>query len=260
MTESLFRTEGTKFVPADAAGNPWGANLTGGGPVAGLLAHALEAALTDSDLFVARLTADLMRPVPRTELDVTTRVLRAGKRLHVLEATLSAQGQDLARMTAQAVRREEIAEPSPPLGVPFAGPDELEDGTLLPQGLGLLPGVHDVVQTRWITDQFSNEPTCRVWMRMPMTLLPGVPTSPLVHVAILSDCINAASPIGRLAGPWINTDITLYLHRELEGDWLGIESTRATEHTGVGLASATLYDYKGPLGTVSEAILVNQLG
>lgn len=262
---SLYRHDGDRFVPTEDAGNPWG-ELTGGGPVAGLLARAIENTLDDPDLFVARLTVDLLRPVPRVGLDVSTRTLRAGKRLQVVEANLNSEGTELARATAQALRRsDDIAgegdstEEVPDSPAPFPGPDELDAGSLLPAGLGLRWGVHDVVEVRWAADQFGQSPS-QAWMRLPRTLVPGEALNPLPHTAVLVDCISAASPLGPIFGPWINTDITLYLQRPLEGEWLGMEIDRDVQPTGIGVARARLFDQRGALGSASEAVIVNQLG
>ncbi|GAA3362604.1 thioesterase family protein [Saccharopolyspora gregorii] len=256
--ESLFRREGDLFVPTEAAGNPWG-ELTGGGPVAGLVARAVEQALDEPDLFVARLTVDLHRPVPRTGITATTRTVRAGKRLRVFEVTLAQDGTEVTRATAQVLRRSGVDGDHAPEPTPFPGPQGLPDSSLLPAELGLRWGVHDVVQVRWVRDQLAGGPT-QAWMRLPLPLLPDEPTSRLSQVAVLVDCISAGSPVGSLFGPWINSDITLYLHREPAGEWLGMEMARDVEPTGVGVTRARLFDERGPVGTAHEAVLAHRLG
>jgi len=256
---TLFLPDGDLFWPTAAAGNPWG-ELTGGGPVAGLIARAVQREVQDLDLFVARLTVELHRPVPRDAgVEVRTRTVREGKRLRVVEVVLSQHGAETTRALAQLLRRSG-AEGEPPAGeVPFAGPDGIADGSLLPKELGLRYGVHDEVQVRWIADQSSGGPS-RCWMRMPLPLLPGEVLSPLQSAAVLVDCISAASPVREPFGPWINTDISLYLHREPRGEWLGMEIEREVERTGIGLARARLFDPHGPVGTAQEAVLEHRLG
>lgn len=256
--QTLFQPDGELFVPTEAAGNPWG-ELTGGGPVAGLLAHAIERSLDDPELFIARLTIDLMRPVPRVPVGVSTRTLRAGKRLHVIEATLTSGDTELTRVVAQALRRSDVGGPAPGTNTKLEDPSGIPEGSLLPPELELRWGVHDVIDVRWLANQ-ATEGRSKAWMRMPLPLLPGVALSPLSTVAILADCISAASPIGSIFGPWINTDISLYLHRALEGEWLGMEIERDVQPSGLGVATAKLYDQQGPIGSASEAVLVNQLG
>lgn len=257
-TDTLFRSEGDLFVPNEASGNPWG-ELTGGGPVAGLLARAIERAADEPDLFCARLTVDLMRPVPREPVAVDVRPLRTGKRLHVLRATLSSGDQLLTNATAHLLRRSDVDGPEARGAAPFPGPEGIETRHLLPPGLGLRWGVHDVMEVRWVADQSATE-SGQAWMRMPLPLVPGEELSPLAHVAILADAISAASPVGEIFGPWINTDISLYLHREMRGEWLGVETRRETQPTGIGMATAKLYDIDGPIGTAHEAVMVHQLG
>ncbi|MGW0893651.1 thioesterase family protein [Saccharopolyspora sp. NPDC002578] len=256
--ETLFHRDGDLFVPTEAAGNPWG-ELTGGGPVAGLVARAVEQTLDEPDLFVARLTVDLHRPVPRNGIAVATRTIRSGKRLRIVEITLSQGGTDVTHATAHVLRRSEADGEPEVERTPFAGPGDLTETSLLPSGLGLRWGVHDVVQVRWVRDQFSGSPA-QAWMRMPLPLITGERTSPLSQVAILVDCISAGSPIGTLFGPWINSDITLYLHREPDGEWLGMEMDRTVETTGIGVTRARLFDEHGPIGTAHEAVLAHRLG
>lgn len=257
--ETLFRPAGELFLPTESAGNPWG-ELTGGGPVAGLVARAVQRELADPDLLLARLTVDLHRPIPRrTGVAVRTRTVREGKRLRVLEVVLHQDGTEVTRALAHVLRRNQPESDEVDGEIPFAGPDGITDGTLLPAGLGLRRGVHDVVQVRWLSDQISGSPS-RAWMRLPLPLLPGEPTSPLTQLAVLVDCISAASPVGALFGPWINSDITLYLHREPRGEWIGMEIERDVAQTGVGVARARLFDEHGPIGTAHEAVLEHQLG
>ncbi|MFR9731052.1 thioesterase family protein [Saccharopolyspora sp. MS10] len=261
---TLFHREGFHrdeelFLPTEAAGNPWG-ELTGGGPIAGLVARAAELSLDEPDLFVARLTVDLHRPVPRRPLAVATRTARAGKRLRIVEITLTQEGTEVTRATAHVLRRGEADGEPGTGGVPFPGPRDLPEGSLLPAELGLRWGVHDVVRVRWVRDQLCTEDTTQAWMRMPLELLPDERTSALSRTAILVDCINAGSPAGTLFGPFINSDLTLYLHRAPAGEWLGLEMARDVESSGLGVARARLFDELGPVGTAQEAVLVHRLG
>lgn len=256
--DALFAQDGETFLPTDSAGNPWG-ELTGGGPVAGLLARALERAAGDPDLFTARLTVDLMRPVPRVPLTIAARPLRSGKRVRTWEVELSTAEHVVTRAVGQLVSRSPVDGPAAGPAPDFPGPADIPDGHLIPPELELREGVHDIVQTRWVQDQRSPR-TSRVWLRMPLPLLAGEPLSPLAHVAVLADCINAAGPLGEIFGPWINTDITLYLHREMDGEWLGLEIGRDLQPSGIGLAHAKLYDRHGPIGTACEAVVVSQFG
>ena len=62
---ALFVADGDALVPTDLARGPWDPNALHGGPTSALLARAIESCPTDGVAFeVARLTVELLRPVP----------------------------------------------------------------------------------------------------------------------------------------------------------------------------------------------------
>ena len=46
---------------------------------------------------IARLTVDLMRPVPVAPLDVETTIVREGRKIQLIQVSLKAAGQEVAR-------------------------------------------------------------------------------------------------------------------------------------------------------------------
>ena len=100
---------------------PWDARSQHGGPPSALLGRALERCEPRDDTVVARVTVELLGPVPVGELDLRVRVARPGRSVELLEAALSAGGRDCARASAWRVRRTDApavpprAAPPPPL-------------------------------------------------------------------------------------------------------------------------------------------------
>ncbi|MEQ9507608.1 MAG: thioesterase family protein, partial [Alloalcanivorax xenomutans] len=82
------------------------------------------------------------------------------------------------------------------------------------------------------------------------------PCSTVVQAATLSDFGNG---VGQLkVAPdigTINADISLYLHRDPRGDWLGLDAVSRMEDNGNGLVETTLFDEHGPVGRVLQATL-----
>ena len=78
---SLFRRVGDGFVEAtDLARGPWSPAALHGGPVAALIAQAIEELPNDGVAwFVARLTLDIERPVPLQPLAIEVVVTRPGR-------------------------------------------------------------------------------------------------------------------------------------------------------------------------------------
>ncbi len=91
MTESFFVQvgEGT-FTATDFTRGPWDANAQHAGPPAALLGWAIEhRAGSRVDMRIARITFDILKPVPISTLTITTRIVHAGRSIEVVEATMS---------------------------------------------------------------------------------------------------------------------------------------------------------------------------
>jgi hypothetical protein len=76
----------------------------------------------------------------------------------------------------------------------------------------------------------------------------GRPLTPFSRVAAAADI---TSPIahGHAGGlVYINSDLTLYLHREPRGEWIGFEAINHHAADGVAAGGCFLHDEEGPIG------------
>ncbi|WP_232110670.1 acyl-CoA thioesterase domain-containing protein [Nocardia wallacei] len=55
---------------------------------------------------------------------------------------------------------------------------------------------------------------------------------------------------------FINTDLTVMLHREPIGNWVCLDAATYPERSGLGLAESRLYDEKGPVGRGTETLFI----
>ena len=92
---------------ADA--RPVGSGAMHGGPPAALLARAVEQCDPGPANFVARLTVELLRPVPLVPLTISARTLRPGKMVHWIEAILRAGDVEVARRRLAAADGRRLA-------------------------------------------------------------------------------------------------------------------------------------------------------
>jgi hypothetical protein len=119
-------------------------------------------------------------------------------------------------------------------------------------------GLHTTIEVRWLNHSDDGAPN-RAWVRLPVSFVEGEANSPLVLAATLSDFTNAfANSAVRLPTGMINADITLYLHRYPDGEWIALETQRIAQPSGLAVSTAVMYDQQGPIGTVVEAALANQ--
>jgi acyl-CoA thioesterase len=271
MTDAIFVPDGDLFVPTDLASSPWGPGLLHGGPPAGLLAHAIEKENRDPGLQLSRLTIDLFRPVPKQPLGTDVRVLREGKRIRVTEAALIADGQEVCRATALFLRTSELEVPegNRAAGPTIAGPEGIETAGLgqVLSGMKATPeqsaafmrlkGFHTMVEVRGV-DVAPGSGRGTAWIRIPVPFVAGEATTPLVRVAATSDFGNALGNMRLTDGMgFINADITLYLGRMPEGEWIGLQSHSVAQPSGLGMGESVVHDLKGVVGRVVQALIVN---
>jgi hypothetical protein len=255
-TGSFFTTtDGDWFQPTDHCRGPWDAASCHAGPPTGLLARALERMVPDQRL--TRLTVELTRPVPMAGFRIVAEVIRQGRSVTTSRAILL-DGDGAARVTASGVhlrRAEPASYPSPSLVTPRL--DTAVDGPFpISRTLHGLPGFMGAVEVRYPATEGPEPGPTTLWLRT-VPLLPDEEPSPFQRICPLADCGNATS---RNAEPWdlgfVNPDLTVVLHRDPEGDWLGSRSLSHWEPDGTGLADALLFDHRGPVGRALQTLLL----
>src|SRR5690349_4858103 len=100
MTLAMFTLEGDELVPGEIARSMWSHDQMHGVAVSGALARALEARLAEigrTDLHPARYTVDLFQPARMSPCTVTTEVVREGRRICLIDATLLQNVERVAR-------------------------------------------------------------------------------------------------------------------------------------------------------------------
>lgn len=266
--EPLFHARDGLFVPTRRAASPWlGGATIHGGPAAGLLAHAVERALPGADWHVARLTMDLFRPVPSAPLATATQMLRDGKRIKVIQASLAHAGVEVSRATALVLRKGELDIPdrvrAPQLTL--KGPEGIESKTIW----AALRDEADPAHQRKPTPGFHMEVEARRvpvggghgragWVRMPMPFVDDVEPSPLVRLATLSDFTNAIGISNLVPNtPFINADITLYVNRYPVGEWVLLHVHGLAEPAGFGISHGILSDLQGVVAASTVAVIPN---
>ena len=147
--EPFLHRDGDAYLPTPKANGWWreGGNLHARVMI-GLFAHVIEQQYGEPDLQPARLTADLYRLPDLSPLTVTTRIVRQGGRIKVVEAELFSGGVSSARASCQLLRRGQQPEAPvwrqapwdapppdqvPPPSKPFT--DRWEMRPILPPGL-----------------------------------------------------------------------------------------------------------------------------
>lgn len=257
--EAIFLPDGPgRFLPTELARGPWDAGAQHGGAPSALLAGALERVESDVPMAVARLTCEFIRPVPLTPLTVTTRVVRPGRRVQIAEAQLHDGEQVVCRAVALRVRREAVPAPAFTPGIEPPPAPEDSPPAVMETFSGQPPMfAREGMEIRFARGAFDETGPSTAWFRLRAPLVAGEPTTPLQRLAAAADFGNGIST----AVPWsthlfINPDLTVYVERLPDGDWVGLDAATRVGDDGSGLAESVLFDERGRLGRALQALFV----
>jgi Thioesterase-like superfamily len=258
MSDAFFTVLGPdRFRATELTRGPWDPGLQHAGPPAALLGRAVERLGDRGDLQVARVTFEVVRPLPIAELRVATRLLRGGRSVELVEATLLAGEAEVMRATALRVRTADLDLPAALTPGPrLPGPDAGRSMPFFPTGQEV--GYHTAMDVRFVAGSFLELGPATVWMRMRHPLVQGETPSPLCRVLVAADSGNGVSAaLDYRRWRFINPDLTVYLMRLPAGAWVALEAA-TTAAAGVGLADTTLHDEQGPLGRAAQALFIDR--
>jgi hypothetical protein len=272
---TLFTRDGEAFVATPYAASPWSPESLHGGPVAALLAQELEAEPADGPLFPARLTVELWRPVGLEPYRVDRRVVRPGRKVQVLEATLARQPDRppspdtiVARATLQRIVAGAVAlPPGTDAGADTGRPPDPDVLATTSSDVGVAAFDEGVrfhrhgVEHRATHALFGAPGAATDWIRLRADLLPGTPPSPLARVAAAADFGNGISRVLPFEDfTFVNPDLTIHLYRLPVDEWVCLDAvTRVDPAPGAGsvaLAESALFDRRGRIGRALQSLLV----
>jgi hypothetical protein len=257
VPEAIYVPEGRdRFAPSELSRGPWDPNAQHGGAPAALIARAIERVESAVPMNVVRITYEFLRPVPLTPLDLRTRVLRDGKRVQLVEAQLFADELEVARATALRIRSDAVPAPDGGPDPPAHGGPT--DGTLLePPGDRARSFAWHAMEIRFVTGAFWEVGPAFAWFRLRYPLIAGEQPSPLQRLAAAGDFGNGiATAVSWATHVFINPDLTLYVDRLPEGEWVGLDAVTRVGDAGIGVSDSALYDERGRVGRAQQGLLI----
>jgi hypothetical protein len=220
--------------------------------------RAIERHEPDDSVVIGRVLLDLVRPVPLAPLRITATTTRPGRRVQLVEATMtSVDGTELVRARAMRIRRvpADTAPAAPPVEpLPFAGPDApiTVDGETEGPRAGIMLGV----ELRPVEGGFRVPGPATGWFRLTAPLVEGEEPSALQRAMVAADFGNGISQVLGDEFVFINPDLVVHFEREPVGEWVALAATtRLTPGQGA-LATGTLYDTTGRIGQSEQSLYV----
>lgn len=244
-----------RYAPTELTQGAWQEDEQHVAPVIGLLVHALDLAHPRDDVRWSRLSVDILGMIRREEMLVTTRVLRPGRTIELLEATVEIGGRPTVRLTGWRLSVGDTSEVAAVEDEPMPAPQDV------PAWEGM--------QSRWgggfiRTLEFRAEQGLpgrnRVWVRTDVPLVGGEPRSEVAEWVGLLDTANGiAVRTDPTAWMFPNVDLTLHLHRHPRGRWVGLDTRVSWGPEGVGVTSSVVSDEDGPVGRLQQSLTVRKL-
>ena len=260
MSSSFYVPQGASAHGRDAfaamppTASPWGPTSQHGSPPAALLARAVERLDTGAERFVGRITVDLLGPVPVGLLSVEARVVRPGRNVELVEATLFDDESD--RAVARAAAWRFPANVEGPAAENVALPHGPGDGAEQEAPAFWSPGYVEAMDWRWVKGGVAEAGPAVVWMRPRHALVEGEETTPLQR---LMTCVDSASGASSELDPaewgFQNPELTVHLLREPVGEWFCLDAETTLGPGSVGLATSAVYDQRGLVGRSAQALL-----
>jgi hypothetical protein len=258
--EAFFLPAGDgRYESTELTRGPWDAASQHAGPPSALLGRALEQCQPRPDTQVIRVTVEILGPVPIAPLEVSAGVLRPGRKVELLTASLRAGGREVMRAQGWRLRTGDVGiraglhAPAPP------GPDGLQAAPPFPWTSDV--GYHTAMEWRFVDGEFLVPGAATVWMRMRYPLVADETPSPLTRMLIAADSGNGVSAVlDWRRWVFINTDLTVHMHRPPAGEWVCLEAASTIHAHGVGLAASTIFDRQGSVGAGMQSLLVDRRG
>ncbi|MET0182240.1 MAG: acyl-CoA thioesterase domain-containing protein, partial [Caulobacterales bacterium] len=242
-----------------------------GRAVVGLLGFAMEQAFGEPGLIPVRFTVDMFRLPRNAPLRIDTHMARAGGRLKLAHVEMFCEDAPIARANCQFLREtENPANPTwqaPAWNAPPPQKDHAPQSQLLWEVQAIDAKHRRIILQEAETansgaapeDQPGNPPVLgplaafearQVWARETREMVGGFPHTPFTRIAAAADYANPLANSSRAGIDYVNSDITVYLSRLPQTEWIGFEFVHHLATKGIAVGECWLHDEHGPIGAV----------
>lgn len=237
-----------RFRATEHTSGPWDPAHQHAGPPAALLGGELERCDARAGALLARVTLEILGPIPIAELAVEVGVERPGRRVELLAGELRAG--DRAVVRARAWRVLEADAPSTDAAAPPALPD-----SETPRPARFEFGYGKAIEWRWARGGWLEPGPAEVWTRLKLPVVAGREPTPLQRVLAVADSGNGVSAVLDWENHmFINPELTVHVLRPPAGEWVCLQAR--TEIGAVGLAHSLISDRDGPVARGAQSLLV----
>lgn len=259
MPDAFYLPDGeNRYLATELTRGPWDPGAQHAGPPSALLGRELELLPEAEEFQLGRVTFEILGPVPIGPALLSSRVLRPGRRVQLVEAELGDGERVLMRATAWRLRRAEVDLPERVImrTPPPPGPEEGRAAGYFPTAQE--HGYHTAMEVRFISGGFMEEGPATAWLRMRGALVAGEEPTPLQRLLVVADVGNGiSSPVDYREFLFLNVELTVHVEQLPAGEWIGVDAITFPRPSGVGVTEAVLFDRAGRVGRAAQTLLVS---
>jgi hypothetical protein len=260
VPEAFYERDGERFLATELTRGPWDPGAQHAGPPSAMIAREIELLEDAAEFQVGRLTFEILRPVSIGPVAVEAKVVRPGRRVQMVEASLRGEDEEpLIRARGWRIRTSALDLPAEltDLGDPPPGPDQGSEPEFFRTGQDA--GYHTAMEWRSLKGGFLEPGPAKFWMRQLVPLVEGEEPSPLQRTMVIADVGNGISAVlNPLEYLFINVDLTVHLERMPEGEWVCVDAVTRPRPNGVGSAESELCDGRGRIGRAVQTLLFSE--
>jgi acyl-Coa thioesterase superfamily protein/acyl-CoA thioesterase superfamily protein len=256
---AFYELDGGRLLATELTRGPWDPGAQHAGPPSALLGREIERHDRDGDLQVGRVVFEILRPVPIGPVRVESRVLRPGRKVQLVEASLTGEAGELMRATAWLLRKAELDLPREAIAEDRApqGPEEGWTPEFFPTGHDI--GYQTAMELKAVAGAFLEPGPATFWLRMRHPLLAGEAPTPLQRALIAADVGNGISAVlDYHRYVFINVDLTVHFERMPVGEWVCVDAVTRPRPSGVGTTESVISDRRGRIGRAAHSLLIER--
>ncbi len=257
LMNAIYRIEGNRVETSPNAAGPWDASMQHGSAPAALVTWAAEAIPTPVPMQIARVTIDLMRPVPVAPLTLETEVLRKGRKIQLSAIRLLADGVVVVGATVLKVRTDSLTLPSGVADRPIDVPTPDQGEPMEPQ-FARNPFVTGLSVSA-VRGGFLKSGPGAIWYRVDRPIVEGAAVSQIMRAMVAADFCNGTSSVLDFdKWTFINADLTVSIARAPVGDWILLNAETWIGPDGAGVAAGRLGDRNGYFGRAAQSLIIEK--
>lgn len=245
------------YKPTIHTQGAWNENEQHMAPATGAICAELEKFQPRENMRIGRISLDILGLIHLSDFTITTRIIRPGRTIELIESTFEAQGRTCIIARAWRMVTEDTTATE---GIEDRAIPSYKD---LPNwdGMSIWPGgyIQSVIKHIRIADRKPGKG--QVWISNDLEMVMGEKTSPFVKLMGMVDTMNGVvvRQDGKFEYMFPNVDLQIHLYRMPTGKWLGFDAQQQYGADGIGLSTAVLHDENGPFGHAEQILTVRKI-